>query len=227
MECPICFEDVTESSNCAITECGHKFHFGCITKHTFTNGFACPLCRYNMIEPCSPDEDEDEDEYEADNWGNSANFAYKEMYDNYALQTFRMFNNLLENDTSLHEDEDEDENENENEEQYEDEDDEDNDDDTYSEIIIKEDEVKEISEYIKTKKITYEDLIYLYVNKGVMLDNNASRIEGILNTNIHKYLNKKEEGRLSDIIRPSKTKKETNIMTEPKPNLCSMCNECI
>jgi hypothetical protein len=41
-ECPVCFEDINQSS---ILSCGHKIHSGCII---LSKKICCPMCRQNI-----------------------------------------------------------------------------------------------------------------------------------------------------------------------------------
>ena len=43
MECPICFEEITEKKNIKKTICGHKFCKECIEEWT-EKELSCPLC---------------------------------------------------------------------------------------------------------------------------------------------------------------------------------------
>ena len=47
MECPICFEEITEKKNIKKTICGHKFCKECIEEWT-EKELSCPLCRENL-----------------------------------------------------------------------------------------------------------------------------------------------------------------------------------
>ncbi len=48
-ECPICFDEFVGECNKIVTECGHKFHYTCLTKYTETNtGTGCPSCRAKL-----------------------------------------------------------------------------------------------------------------------------------------------------------------------------------
>jgi len=67
MECPICYDVITENTNTVITECGHKFHTNCLMTNIAHNGFGCPCCRSTMAEvPKDEDEDEDDEEDEVE-----------------------------------------------------------------------------------------------------------------------------------------------------------------
>ena len=57
-ECPICMEEVT-LTNCCTTECGHRFHSSCLFKN-FSNTFACPMCRKELVETNEEDEEDDD-----------------------------------------------------------------------------------------------------------------------------------------------------------------------
>tara|TARA_Y100001933_G_C18508235_1_gene359583 strand:- start:95 stop:382 length:288 start_codon:yes stop_codon:yes gene_type:complete len=47
MECPICFEEITEKKNMKKTICGHKFCKECIEEWREKES-SCPLCRENL-----------------------------------------------------------------------------------------------------------------------------------------------------------------------------------
>ena len=94
-ECPICYEEIENNKNCVTTECGHNFHCSCLMKNSAVNGFTCPLCRDIMAEEEEEEEEEEEDrdsnsDYDADN------LDYYNEDANYALTSFRMFNQRLE-----------------------------------------------------------------------------------------------------------------------------------
>ena len=59
IECPICMDVIEGNRNVVTTECGHTFHCKCMMTNVAHNGFACPLCRSDMVE--MPEEEEDED----------------------------------------------------------------------------------------------------------------------------------------------------------------------
>ena len=68
MECSICLELINNDVNKIVTECGHHYHANCLLKHTHMNGYGCPLCRSDMVETESQndDEEDDDDDYEDD-----------------------------------------------------------------------------------------------------------------------------------------------------------------
>jgi hypothetical protein len=47
-ECCICYETIGEKNNC-ITDCGHRFCFGCMLK-AMTYNTSCPCCRKELLE---------------------------------------------------------------------------------------------------------------------------------------------------------------------------------
>ena len=50
-ECPICLEDLDK--NIAITNCGHQFHFECLSNWIYSQKkiiFTCPSCNQNPCE---------------------------------------------------------------------------------------------------------------------------------------------------------------------------------
>ena len=59
VECCICYETIGEKNNC-VTECGHRFCFGCMLK-AMTYNTACPYCRKELLEDNVVEEDEDEE----------------------------------------------------------------------------------------------------------------------------------------------------------------------
>ena len=64
-ECPICMDNISETSNKVITECGHCFHTSCLMTNISHNGFGCPYCRTKMAEESvSEDDSEAYDEEE-------------------------------------------------------------------------------------------------------------------------------------------------------------------
>ena len=62
VECCICYETIGEKNNC-VTECGHRFCFGCMLK-AMTYNTACPYCRKELLEENAAGEEEDEEEYQ-------------------------------------------------------------------------------------------------------------------------------------------------------------------
>ena len=85
IECPICFECVEPTKNCVTTECGHCFHTNCLMKNVAHNGFGCPYCRTAMAE--EPEESEDGDDESAD----ESEEEDDEIFSDYALLGFRLF----------------------------------------------------------------------------------------------------------------------------------------
>jgi len=47
-ECCICYDTIGEKNNC-ITDCGHRFCFGCMLK-AMTYNTSCPCCRKELLE---------------------------------------------------------------------------------------------------------------------------------------------------------------------------------
>lgn len=82
-ECPICMDPIEGIKNCVTTECGHAFHASCLMTSVAHNGFGCPYCRTAMANV--PDED-DESVYESDDEEEE-----EEMFSDYALLGFRLF----------------------------------------------------------------------------------------------------------------------------------------
>ena len=89
-ECPICMDAIDASKNSVVTDCGHSFHCSCLMKNAAHNGFGCPYCRTTMAEePLVEDEDEYEDDVFSEDEENT------EISD-YALTSFRMFQQQIE-----------------------------------------------------------------------------------------------------------------------------------
>ena len=59
VECCICYEIIGEKNNC-VTECGHRFCFGCMLK-AMTVNTTCPYCRTELLQDF-PGEESDEEE---------------------------------------------------------------------------------------------------------------------------------------------------------------------
>ncbi len=91
IECPICFEVVEVNRNCVTTECGHCFHANCLMQSVAHNGFGCPYCRTIMVEV--PEEEDESDGYFTDDYDDDAT-----LFDEYALTSFRMFHQQLNNE---------------------------------------------------------------------------------------------------------------------------------
>lgn len=66
--CPICLDDIQLCAyNYIKTNCKHCFHASCFMKHTQHNGYTCPCCRNELIEPANIDTVSDaDDDSEAD-----------------------------------------------------------------------------------------------------------------------------------------------------------------
>lgn len=94
MECPICMDDILDSKNQVITECGHIFHCSCLMRNISHNGFGCPYCRTKMAEEIADEDDEEDDD---------------ELIDDNALTSFRMFHQRIEGEEVEEEEEEEDE----------------------------------------------------------------------------------------------------------------------
>lgn len=54
-DCPICLDEINETKNKTITNCGHKFHTTCLMKNSSLNGFACPYCREQLFKTTQTD----------------------------------------------------------------------------------------------------------------------------------------------------------------------------
>jgi hypothetical protein len=83
-ECPICMNCIEPNTNCATTECGHRFHSSCLIKNIAHNGFCCPNCRTTMAEQVDDDSDDDDSDYydDADSEG---------AFEDRMMRGFRMF----------------------------------------------------------------------------------------------------------------------------------------
>ena len=68
-ECPICMDNISETSNKVITECGHCFHTSCLMTNISHNGFGCPYCRTQMAEETASEDDSEayDEEEEVEN----------------------------------------------------------------------------------------------------------------------------------------------------------------
>ena len=84
IECPICMDCIESTKNCVTTDCGHTFHSSCLMKSVAHNGFACPYCRAAMAEEPAESEYSDEEEEEEE-----------DMFNDYALLGFRLFQNNI------------------------------------------------------------------------------------------------------------------------------------
>ena len=60
-DCPICMEVVHSEINCVITACKHTFHTSCLLTNIVHNGFGCPYCRSEMVDPEILKEDDERD----------------------------------------------------------------------------------------------------------------------------------------------------------------------
>lgn len=92
-ECPICMDDILAGKNVITTECGHVFHSSCLLTNVANNGFDCPMCRNELASYPSDESENGEDTNENgedDNENDEDEYEY-ELFDDYALETFRMF----------------------------------------------------------------------------------------------------------------------------------------
>ena len=78
-ECPICMDNISETSNKVITECGHCFHTSCLMTNISHNGFGCPYCRTIMAEELASEDDSQHDE----------GFYHDEQEEDYSLRGMR------------------------------------------------------------------------------------------------------------------------------------------
>jgi hypothetical protein len=60
-ECPICYDEIADSLNKTITECGHCFHSNCLIKHALLTNVGCPLCRQQLADVVEQEEDSEEE----------------------------------------------------------------------------------------------------------------------------------------------------------------------
>jgi hypothetical protein len=99
-ECPICMDDILSGKNMVTTECGHVFHSSCLLNNVAVNGFGCPLCRNELATPSDEDSEDDDDfdqgsmEVDDDDFEPESKDAGG--FDDYALESFRMFCQQLE-----------------------------------------------------------------------------------------------------------------------------------
>jgi hypothetical protein len=54
-DCPICLDEMNETKNKTITDCGHKFHTSCLMQNISLNGFGCPYCREKLFKSTKND----------------------------------------------------------------------------------------------------------------------------------------------------------------------------
>lgn len=102
MDCPICFELINPSVNCVTTECGHHFHANCLLKSISMNNHGCPMCRAQMVESSTENEEDLED---ADSFMDSENTDDfrndEEVVEDYRFRGFRwLFQQQLETEQS-------------------------------------------------------------------------------------------------------------------------------
>jgi hypothetical protein len=111
-ECSICFDEICGNKNCTTTECGHMFHSSCIFKNINFNGFSCPMCRNEFVEPSEDtdsdsDSDDDEDDYEDEDpyerYG--AIPTTIQQQEAYVLRSVRLLFSNAENSNSIEENE--------------------------------------------------------------------------------------------------------------------------
>ena len=59
-ECPVCYDEISSTTNNCITSCGHAFCLSCMLKCIQTNN-TCPCCRTSLIEKKKIEYDSDSD----------------------------------------------------------------------------------------------------------------------------------------------------------------------
>jgi hypothetical protein len=59
-ECPVCYDEISSTTNNCITSCGHAFCLSCMLKCIQTNN-TCPCCRTSLIEKTKIEYDSDTD----------------------------------------------------------------------------------------------------------------------------------------------------------------------
>ena len=59
-ECPVCYDEISSTTNNCITSCGHAFCLSCMLKCIQTNN-TCPCCRTSLIEKNKIEYDSDTD----------------------------------------------------------------------------------------------------------------------------------------------------------------------
>lgn len=120
-ECPICLLQLDIITNCIITQCGHKFHASCFTRHAIRNNANCPCCRQCILPQNNADvesrnyDDYDtntdystESESEDDDVDYDYDFTDGVMVENAGLRALRFMYNQLE-ETELDPDDGQDE----------------------------------------------------------------------------------------------------------------------
>jgi len=131
-DCPICMDVIEFNKNCVTTECGHCFHTNCLMTSIAHNGFGCPYCRTAMAEKPAAEEDD-----------NSLWVEEEELFDDYALTSFRMFNQRI-NDEEVEEEPEEEEDDEEEEQEEE---------------PTPVPNANYVADKLKQQGITYEDLV--------------------------------------------------------------------
>jgi hypothetical protein len=93
-------DNILETTNKVITECGHCFHTSCLMTNISHNGFGCPYCRTVMAEESCSEEDS-EDAYEE---------GFYQEEEDYSLRGMRWLFQRV-NEEPIEEDEQDDESE--------------------------------------------------------------------------------------------------------------------
>lgn len=78
--CAICLDGVDISMNVIKTECKHCFHSTCFLQNAAHNGFSCPMCRNELAEVPSDEDDcdsDDDDDHDDDDEEELEDFALR------------------------------------------------------------------------------------------------------------------------------------------------------
>jgi len=93
--CPICLDDIQLCAyNYIKTDCKHSFHASCFMMHTRHNGYSCPCCRNEFIEPV---DSESESESEFDDSDDETDILNERLHD-LSLLSMRYLFSRVENE---------------------------------------------------------------------------------------------------------------------------------
>ena len=164
--CSICIEDLDGTNNRLTTDCGHCFHTNCFLQNVSHNGFNCPNCRNQLIEEPDLDSD-DEDDYDEDDYDDDDEESVDDTsvsvagpgLEAHMLRGFRWLFQRVEEEDEEEDDEDEEEEEDEEDDPlyYQ------RGHEEYSESHYPATPIQEVSEKIRLRGFTFNDLVALTV----------------------------------------------------------------
>ena len=225
--CPICLDDIilAEYKNLVITECGHTFHCSCLMTNIVHNDLICPCCRAEMAD-LNVDDKSEQSEHFVNGFGNEPfddeTFTGGELYDNYALTSFRMFQQQIAGEPVEIDEEYYDYSDEEDDDYSDEEDDNEEEEPTINQI---EEIVEPGSTYVSNKlqeaNVTFDDLVkyMLHINHNVMglrykdYKQHSNKMETQIDDILNQYLPEDGVNIVENIVAESKGNSRRNIET--------------